>query len=72
MSDALRYRRAAEHLHRLGPRATAELLAEIAEAHGIEDEVLARLDRWRLLRPEVVAAVLAGRQFPPALQVLPR
>lgn len=68
----MRFRRAAEHLCRLGPRATAELLAEIAEAHGIEDELLARLATWRRLEPATLAAVLNGRPFPPSLQAVPR
>ena len=69
-APALRYRRGAEHLHRLGARAAAEFLAEVGRAHGIEDDVLARLDLWRdLLSPEVVEAAGAGG-FPPLLRVV--
>ncbi len=67
--------RGAEHVHRLGPRATAEFLAELGTAHGITADVLDRLEAWRKLKPAQLAAVLdayaGGRQFPPAVQALP-
>ena len=69
-APALRFQRGAEHLHRLGPRATAEFLAEIVRAHGIERDVAARLDAWRdALTPELVRAAGADR-FPPSISVL--
>lgn len=71
MTIALRFRRGSEHMHRLGPRAIAELLAEIGAAHGITGDVLERLEAWRRLRPETLAAVLGGQQFPPTVQPVP-
>lgn len=66
----LRYRLGAEHLNRLGARATAELLAEIGRSHGIEDDILRRLDGWRLLTPVMVRAAGADR-FPPRVILVP-
>lgn len=67
----MRFRRGAEHLTSLGARPIAAFLAEVARAHGIEDELLARLDLWRdLLTSEMVVAVGADR-FPPLLQAAP-
>jgi hypothetical protein len=64
-------RRGSEHLHRLGPRAMAEFLAEIAAAQGCGAELLARLDDWRArLTPELVRAVGADR-FPPTIALVP-
>ena len=71
-SDSLRFRRGGEHLHRLGARAVAEMLAEIGEAHGITGDVLQRLEAWRELSPEILAAVLGRQQFPPSVQQVPR
>lgn len=70
--DSLRLRRGAEHLHALGPRAVAEMLAEVGRVHGVTGDVLERLEAWRRLRPETLAAVLGGRQFPPAVQAAPQ
>jgi hypothetical protein len=67
----LRYRRGAEHLCRLGPRAVAEFLAEIADAHGAESDVLHRRDDWRRLTPAMVGAAGADR-FPPVLAEVAR
>ncbi|WP_158287544.1 hypothetical protein [Falsiroseomonas bella] len=77
MPDAsLRLQRGAEHLAELGPRAIAEFLAEIGAAHGIGDDIAARLDIWRRLRPAMLRAVLqrfaGGRSFPARLAVAPR
>jgi hypothetical protein len=67
----VRLRRGAEHLTRLGARSTAEFLAEVARDHGIEDDLLARLDLWRdLVTPAMVAAAGADR-FPPLVQAVP-
>ena len=66
----VRFQRGAEHLIDLGARATAEVLAETARDHGIEDELLDRLDLWReLLTPELVEAA-GGDRFPPLLQAV--
>lgn len=54
------------HLHRLGARAIAELLLEIADA----DTVLAGLNRYRGVSPATLHAVGADR-FPPRLYATP-
>jgi hypothetical protein len=61
----LRLQRGAEHLHRLGPRAVAELLAEIAHRTGSMDDVLELLAQYRArLTPELLHQV-GGDRFPP-------
>lgn len=63
--DALRLQRGAEHVHRLGARALAELLAELARDRCDLAGTLDRLDRWREgLSPELVRAA-GGDQFAP-------
>jgi hypothetical protein len=72
--DALRLRRGAEHLHRLGPRAVAEFLAEVGRECRYEAVILDRLDVWRALHLDMLAAVLGhfcgGREFPPVVSVV--
>ena len=66
----LRLARGAEHLHRLGPRAIAEFLAEGAGPDLAA--LLARLDRYRRLHPDAVRLV-GGDRFPRRLPlVVPR
>lgn len=68
--DLRRYRPGAAHLRGLGERPIAEFLQEIGIAHGIEDDILERLDRWRdHLTPELLRAV-GGDCWPPALAML--
>ncbi len=63
--DVLRLQRGSEHLHALGPRATAEALAEIAERIGGMPAILGLLEEYRRrLTPAMVRAVQADR-FPP-------
>ena len=66
-------RRGAEHLHRLGARATAEALAEIANRIGGMPAILGVLEEYRArLTPEMLA-VAGGDRFPPrALRAVPR
>lgn len=60
--DRLRLERGAEHLAALGPRAIAEFLAELGRMHGLDEDILARLDRWREhLTPELLRAVGGDR-----------
>lgn len=64
-ADALRLQRGAEHVHRLGARALAELLAELARDQCDLADTLDRLDRWRAgLTPELVHAA-GGDRFAP-------
>lgn len=60
----IRMQRLAGHLHGLGPRAIHELLTEVATAHGLEADVLDRLERYGRLAPDTVADV-GGDRFPP-------
>jgi len=62
--DAVRLRRGAEHVHSLGPRALAELLAELARDQCDLAATLDRLDAWHVgLSPELLHAV-GGDSFP--------
>ncbi len=63
----LRLRRGAEHLHRLGPRAIAELLAEIGHQAGCTAEVIELLEQYRhRLTPELLRQV-GGDRLPPSV-----
>jgi hypothetical protein len=70
---ALRLQRGAEHLHRLGPRATAELLAEVAERIGGMPAVLELLVEYeRRLTPGMLQ-LTGGDRFPTRkLRMVPR
>ncbi|MCB4820751.1 hypothetical protein [Roseicella aerolata] len=67
----LRLWRGAEHVHRLGPRALAELLAEIGAAHGCSAAILERLAAYRRLSPGMIR-VAGADAFPPVLREVPR
>jgi hypothetical protein len=71
--DQLRLQRGAEHLHRLGPRATAEFLAEIAERIGGLPATLGLLAEYQYrLSPQMMRASGGGDRFPPRLVGVPR
>jgi hypothetical protein len=59
----LRFHREVERLHRLGPRATGELLLEIAECLAARSFVDERVKAYVALDPKVVKALGADR-FP--------
>ena len=59
----LRFHRQVEKLHRLGPRATGELLAEIGEQRHCRTFIDRRVEAYANLDPETVQA-LDGDQFP--------
>ena len=61
-----RFERDVLHLHRLGPRPVAELLRELADAHGLADDIEALLARYARLDPATVQT-LDGDCFPPAI-----
>lgn len=64
-ADTLRLQRGAEHVHHLGARALAELLAELACDRCDLAGTLDRLDAWRArLTPELVRAA-GGDRFAP-------
>ena len=60
----VRFRHHVERLHRLGPRVTGELLAEIAAERGIRTIIDVKLARYAALDPEVTAAI-GGSYFWP-------
>jgi hypothetical protein len=70
---ALRLQRGVEHLHPLGPRATAELLAEVAGKIGGLPLIMGLLAEYEpRLTPAMIRAA-AGDRFPPQrLHVVPR
>ena len=59
------------HLHASGPRPLAEFLAELGRTLDAEADILAALDRWRALSPELVRAVGADAFPPRPLAVVP-
>jgi hypothetical protein len=71
--DRLRLQRGAEHLHRLGARATAELLVEVADRIGGMPCIIGLLGEYeRRLSPRAIR-LSGGDRFPPRpLRVVPR
>jgi hypothetical protein len=68
----LRLQRGAEHLCLLGPRATAELLAEVADRIGGMPAILGVLGEYERLSPRLLRAT-DGDRFPSRpLRVVPR
>ena len=68
MLARLRLQRGAEHLHNLGPRATAEFLAELAAEIGGWPAMMGMLAEYqRRLSPDMLRAV-GGDKFPPRPQ----
>ncbi|WP_431269029.1 hypothetical protein [Dankookia sp. P2] len=62
--DALRLRRGVEHLHQLGPRATAELLSELTARIGGMPALLDLLAEYqRRLSPKLLRSA-GGDRFP--------
>ena len=60
----LSYRRAIEQLHALGPRATGELISDLAEAEDCDRAVLDLLFRYGRLTPGMVR-VAGAEKMPP-------
>jgi hypothetical protein len=61
-----------EHLHALGPRATAELLAEVGHRIGGMPCILSLLGEYRQrLTPEMIRHADADRFPPPPLHAVP-
>lgn len=58
------FQRRVIELHNLGPRGLAEFLAEIADEHGIEDDVRRRLNDYGRLNPLLLASLGADRFAP--------
>ena len=51
-----RFQRQVEHLHSLGPRAIAELLAEIGAERNFRTVIDQKLDRYSQIKPESLSA----------------
>lgn len=62
--DRMRLERGTRHLHALGPRATAALLATLAERIGGAPVMLGLLAEYDRLTPNMIRAAGADR-FPP-------
>ncbi len=60
----LRFRRQVLRLYRLGPRATAELLAEIGAERSITTIIDRKLDTYAAIDPEAIEAA-GGDEFWP-------
>ena len=65
-----RFKRLTDHLHRLGPRPTGELLLALVEEHDIEADVLRGLEKFARLDPATVARVDGRHWPPPALKAI--
>ncbi len=63
----LRFRRRVERVHVLGPRVTAELLAELGAERSIMTLIDGKLERYAELDPEAVEATGAGDFWPAPL-----
>jgi hypothetical protein len=69
----LRLQRGAEHLCRLGPRATAEFLGEVADRVGGMPCILDRLSEYERRLSPVLLRAAGGDRFPPRLlHLVPR
>ena len=62
-AQRLQLERGVQHLHCLGPRATAELLIELVDPVGETEHLLGKLDQYRRLSPDILRA-LGGDRFP--------
>jgi hypothetical protein len=68
---AVRLERGAEHLHKLGARATAELLAELGNRIGGMPAIIGLLTEYERLTPAVLRAT-GGDRFPRRIRAVPR
>ncbi|MGI4943474.1 MAG: hypothetical protein ACRYHQ_23395 [Janthinobacterium lividum] len=63
--DTLRLQRGAQHVHDLGPRAVAEMVAHVAREGLDLAGALDLMDRWRAGLSVEMVAVTRGDRFPP-------
>ena len=70
--DQARLHRGAEHLHRLGPRAVAEFVAELGHRTGTVPACLSLLSDYGRLTPALIRAAGGDRPLRPSLSVVPR
>ncbi len=65
VNDTLRLQRGAEHVHRLGARALAELLAQVAREGRDLRGTLDLMDEWRDGMSPAMVHAAGGDCFPP-------
>jgi hypothetical protein len=71
--DRLRLQRGVEHLHQLGPRATAELLSEVAHRIGGMPCIIKLLGEYELRLTPRMLRLTGGDRFPAhRLRAVPR
>ena len=68
----MRFHHQVLHLHRLGPRVTAELLAEISAERSIQAIIDRKLDRFAGLAPEALEIAGGDRFWPSPLSEVPQ
>ena len=68
----MKFCRQVERLHRLGPRVTAELLAEIGTERSIQTVIDRKLERYIELDAEALTATGGGRFWPVSLREVER
>ena len=68
----MRYRRQVQRLHALGPRVTAELLAELGAERGIQTIIDRKIDIYTRLDPETLGATSGDKFWPAPLHKVPR
>ena len=68
----MRFRRQVQRLHALGPRVTAELLAEIGAERSIQTVIDKKLDTYTDLDPEALEATGGDDFWPLPLRVVRR
>lgn len=69
LRDNMRFRRLSEHLYGLGPRPVGEFLSEIADTHGLHDEILEALELYSAIPAEFIHAN-GGDKWPDAFSVV--
>ena len=68
----LKFRRQVERLHKLGPRATAELLAELGAERGIATIIDSKINTYVEIDPAAIEALGADKFWPAPLREVPR
>lgn len=68
----LRFRRQVEHLHSLGPRAVAELLAHLGAKHSIQTSIEQTVEHFAELEPEALEVAGGDNFWPAPLHKVPR
>ena len=67
-----RFQRKVDHLHRLGPRAVGELLAQLGAKHSIQTSIEQTVDHFAEIEPEALDAAGGNRFWPAPLYKIRR